>query len=154
MSDVYCFKVRIGVVLIRDGKLLLVRQNNRPFWVLPGGTLEPGESMADCACREMREETSLEVSIDRMLYTADFVRTDGRHAIDVVFLVRYVSGEPVMETTENINEMLFADFDEVTRLSDNHKTEPRRVFRQLLVDWKSNFSACSGLYLGKYEQNA
>ena len=150
MSDVYCFKVRIGVVLIRDEQLLLVRQNNRDFWVLPGGTLEPGEGMADCAAREMKEETGLDVAIDGLLYVADFVRADGRQTVDAVFLARYVSGKPEMETTENINEMAFFDRAAVSRLLENGQAEPAMVFRKLLADWAGNFSPRAGFYIGMY----
>jgi 8-oxo-dGTP diphosphatase len=150
MSDVYCFKVRIGVALIRDGQLLLVRQNNRPFWVLPGGTLEPGEGMAECAAREVLEETGLSVSVDQLLYVADFIQGHGRQTVDIVFLAHYISGSPEMETTQNINEMAFFGIDDVRELVKAGQAEPRPMFEQLLRAWEGNFTSRSGFYLGKY----
>jgi 8-oxo-dGTP diphosphatase len=149
MSQNYCYKVRLGVVLFREDKLLLVRQNNRPFWVFPGGTLELDEGLEDCAIREMKEEIDLEVSIEKTLYLADFLLAthEGlRHTIDVFMLARYVSGEPSMTLDENLNEMGFFTLDEVRKM----QIEPKVAANQLLKDWPDCFNNANGLYLGKY----
>jgi 8-oxo-dGTP pyrophosphatase MutT (NUDIX family) len=52
------------VYAIRDDEVLLhqrVKDPNKGLWVAPGGKLEPDESPAECAAREMREETGLGV---------------------------------------------------------------------------------------------
>lgn len=57
------------VYAIRDDEVLLhkrVKAPNSGLWVAPGGKLDPGESPAECAIREMREETGLEIA-DPML---------------------------------------------------------------------------------------
>ena len=155
MSANYQFKVRVGVVLLKEGSgILLVRQNNRPFWVLPGGTLEVGESLPDCARREMKEETGLDVTIDRLLYIADFVRTEAdqipRQTLDFFFLARNPSGNLEMETTENINEMKFFDRGALPALP----LEPRLMKTRLLADWDSGALASGSngdtIYLGLY----
>ncbi len=146
MSAGEYFKVRVGVVLLKDDKLLLCRQNNRDFWVLPGGTQEPDEGMADCAVREMKEEANLDVRVEKLLYIADFLHPK-RHVIDTFFLATYLGGDLVMETTENLNAINFFPYEEAVSLM----IEPDRVFQQLMRDWKNdNFSRASGCYLGKY----
>src|SRR5690606_14978802 len=47
-------------LLIRDGTLLLERRTDNGLWGLPGGSLEPGESMEEVAKRELYEETGLQ----------------------------------------------------------------------------------------------
>ena len=58
---------------IFDGsrRILILRRPHGPYWSLPGGRMEVGESAADCCVRETREETGLETRIVRLvgLYT-------------------------------------------------------------------------------------
>ena len=80
------FGVRVAAVVEREGALLLVRHqkpNRDPYWVLPGGRLEPGETMPECAGRELAEETGLRASFSGVLYVSEFLR-EGRHTVDIV----------------------------------------------------------------------
>ena len=67
--------VECAGAVVRDeaGRLLLVRRGREPaagLWSLPGGRIEPGETAAEAAAREVREETGLEVEIGEVLITA------------------------------------------------------------------------------------
>ncbi len=80
------FGVRVAAVVERKGALLLVRHqkpDRDPYWVLPGGRLEPGETIPECASRELAEETGLTARFSGILYVSEFLR-EGRHTIDVV----------------------------------------------------------------------
>ena len=79
------FRIRVGAVVERDGALLLVRhdkQDREPYWVLPGGRLEAGETIPECAERELREETGLEGNFAGILYVSEFLQEE-RHTVDV-----------------------------------------------------------------------
>ena len=79
------FGIRVGVLVERDGALLLVRHQKPerdPYWVLPGGRLEPGETIPECAEREISEETGLSARFSGVLYVSEFLR-EGRHTVDV-----------------------------------------------------------------------
>ena len=140
-------KVRVGVVLLDEQhRLLLLRQNNRPFWVLPGGTLEPGESLAQCAIRELKEETNLDISVGPLISLGDFLPDDGRHVIDVVFMGTLLGGEFDMETTENINEAGFFSQDQMTSMD----LKPPAVFAKITQYWQSGFPQGESAYQGAY----
>jgi len=62
-------RTAIGVAIIEDGKILLVRK--RQSWILPGGKPEPNESDIECLCREVDEELS-GTQLDNIRYYGDF----------------------------------------------------------------------------------
>src|SRR5215204_2056889 len=79
------FGIRVGTVVERDGALLLARHekpDRDPYWVLPGGRLEPGETIPECAEREISEETGLSAQFSGVLYVSEFLR-EGRHTVDI-----------------------------------------------------------------------
>lgn len=85
--------MRVAAVVEREGSLLLIRHQKPdldPYWVLPGGRLEPGETIPECAAREVAEETGLEAGFSGLLYVGEFLR-EGRHTVDVT--VRMVVDE-------------------------------------------------------------
>ncbi len=53
-----------GVLLLRDRQVLLQQRKDNGLWGIPGGSLEPGESLEEAAVREVFEETGL--VIDRL----------------------------------------------------------------------------------------
>jgi 8-oxo-dGTP diphosphatase len=89
------FGIRVGAVVTRDGALLLVRhqkQDRDPYWVLPGGRLEPGETIPECAEREVLEETGLPGQFSGVLYVSEFLR-EGRHTVDITVEIRVEGDE-------------------------------------------------------------
>jgi ADP-ribose pyrophosphatase YjhB (NUDIX family) len=60
------FTVAAYAIVTRDGKVLLTRRRESDEWVLPGGSVEEEEPPWDAAVREVREETGLEVTLERL----------------------------------------------------------------------------------------
>ena len=78
-------KVGVGVFIIRNSKVLLGERtgaHGAGTWALPGGQLEPGESIEDCARREVFEETGLELtSIESIGFTNDIFEDGQMHCV-------------------------------------------------------------------------
>jgi 8-oxo-dGTP diphosphatase len=68
--------VGVGVVVWRDDHVLLIRRGKPPRagqWSLPGGAQELGETVAETARREVREETGLELAALELLTVVDLI---------------------------------------------------------------------------------
>jgi mutator protein MutT len=91
----------VGVIVRNDpGEILLEKRSDCGLWGLPGGRIEPGESIVEAALREVREETGLTVEIVRLLgvYSEPSERIvtfpdNVVHLIDIVLEAKAVSGE-------------------------------------------------------------
>ncbi|MEU0312961.1 NUDIX domain-containing protein [Nocardioides sp. NPDC006273] len=101
--DVNSVKPSAGAFVRDDtGNILLIRRNDNGNWSMPGGAMDPGESMTACAIRETVEETGISIEVTGMVG----VWTDPRHRIEytsdgevrqeftIIYSGRYVAGEP------------------------------------------------------------
>jgi 8-oxo-dGTP diphosphatase len=90
-----------GAVVFKDGRLLLIRRGKEPGkgkWSIPGGGIELGETIFEAVRREVQEECSIEIEVERILDTRDNIikDDDGRiryHYILIDLLAKYVSGD-------------------------------------------------------------
>lgn len=107
--------VGVGAVIVRDGKVLLVKRKYEPLagqWSLPGGAVEVGETLEACLVREMLEETGLEVRVGPVIEVFDRITHDdqGRvlyHFVLVDYLCWPTGG--VLCANSDVAEAVFAD---------------------------------------------
>ena len=78
----------VDLIIRREGGIVLIRRRYPPpGWALPGGFVDIGESLEEAAVREGREETSLEITLERQFHTySDPSRDPRRHTITTVFI--------------------------------------------------------------------
>jgi 8-oxo-dGTP diphosphatase len=91
--------VGVGGVVVRRGRVLLIRRGNEPLkgaWSIPGGLLELGEELAAGVRRELKEETGLDVEPLEILEAFDRIFRDGPrvryHYVIVDYACRWKRG--------------------------------------------------------------
>ena len=92
-------QVRVTGILIEDEKVLLVKQKLLIGIGLYRGRAENGETLEEAMIREMREETGLEVNIQKLLYVCD--KPDARPSLlHITFLLERIEGEITLPSNE------------------------------------------------------
>ena len=133
--------VRVSDILIKQEKILLVkhRKLDREYWVLPGGHLEYGETIAQCAQRELQEETSLICKFNRILFMSESIAPDlSRHIINIFVLVDFISGEIQANPAEHvIKEIKFFDIQEIKNLII-YPDIKNKILEESQKNWSSN----------------
>ncbi|MGI6379785.1 MAG: nucleotide triphosphate diphosphatase NUDT15 [Anaerolineae bacterium] len=89
--------VGMGVLVTRGNLVLLGRRkgaHGAGYYAAPGGHIEWGESLADTARREVREECGLEIEAIRLLSVGSYLWGDDRHFVDVDVVCEAPHGEP------------------------------------------------------------
>lgn len=100
--------IGVNVAVLREGRLLLTRREDVEVWCLPGGSVDAGESIAEAAIRETREETGLEVVLSRLvgIYSMPAWRIGSPHI--VLFAARPMGGTLSVDPDEVLDAGFFA----------------------------------------------
>jgi len=92
--------IGIGVIILRRGLVLLgqrIGSHGAGTWALPGGHLEFGETVEQCAAREVREETGLELNeFEAAPYTNDVFASEQKHYVTLFVVSASQEGKPAI----------------------------------------------------------
>jgi ADP-ribose pyrophosphatase YjhB (NUDIX family) len=111
-----------SAAVFREGRILLGARRNPPFdkiFSLPGGLVEPGETLEEAAVRETEEETGVRCEIVAFNGWREIIQRDDdgrvkRHYVIASFVARWVSGEGA--PTEELGQVFWSDAADVLDL--------------------------------------
>ncbi len=100
-------KIGATVAIIQNAKILMTKREDFEVWCLPGGHTDEGESVAETAVREAREEIGLDIELTR--FVGVYTRVGGEYTIHLnLFAAQPVGGEIKLQTNEVIAIDTFA----------------------------------------------
>ena len=108
-------RVGIGVVILNSqGKILVGKRrgSHAPYYSIPGGHLELGETFEEAAVKEIKEETGLDIISPKVLCVTNNLRTykeEGLHYISVCLIVTEFSGSPKNLEPEKCEKWIWVD---------------------------------------------
>ncbi|WP_342758983.1 NUDIX hydrolase [Paracoccus sp. S3-43] len=92
-------RLAVRAAILRDDRLLMVNAyagRKYDLWCLPGGGVEPGQSLPENLIREVAEETGLTIAVGAPILVNEFHDpTGGFHQIDLIFRARLADDSPV-----------------------------------------------------------
>lgn len=121
--------VTVGLIVRRNGRVLLVQRGKEPNkgrWSIPGGAVEPGETLRAAAEREVREECSIETRAGDVAGVFEVIIPEASphpryHYVIIDFLAEYVSGE-----LAHASDSADARWVNLAELNELDVTEPAR----------------------------
>ncbi len=127
---------RVAAVIIEDNKILLMRRikEGQEYFVFPGGGIEGNESVEDAIIREVKEELSLDVKIDKL-----FFEIENRGQEELYFLIKEFSGNlklggPEKERMNENNQYypIWLDLKDASDLPNLYPIEARQKVKELI----------------------
>jgi len=122
-----------GVILVENDEVLMVRRKFEPkrgMWSLPAGFLESDEDVEECAVRETKEETNLDIEIVRLLNAYSAFDDPRTAVVLLIYIGKRVGGE--VRPGDDASETAFFHLD---RLPEDIAFESHK---NALKDYKSN----------------
>lgn len=107
-----------AVVTDEEGGVLLGKRTDNTLWTIPGGTMKPGETIAETAVREVKEETGIDVEVVSLIgiysnpnHVVEYANGEVRQQFSVCFACRRIDGE--LATSDETSEVGYFGPDEI-----------------------------------------
>jgi 8-oxo-dGTP diphosphatase len=100
-DSTHCFRVSVSALIFEGEHVLLAHRRAIDWWNLPGGAVDPGETVAEGLRREVREETGMEIEVGQLvgIYSKPL-----KQEVVLSFRCQVISGTPGASDDDDIDE--------------------------------------------------
>ena len=116
MSEDQVTEIGVIVLVFKDGKVLFGKRKSKlstDTYGVPGGHLEYMESFEDCARREVREETGMEIQNIRFLFAGNTTHFAPKHFVNIGLVADWAAHEPQNIEPEKCEGWAWYDLDKI-----------------------------------------
>lgn len=136
-------RIRAGAIIIHKSQVILMKRvrKGKTYYVFIGGSVNDNETVEQAVLRETTEETSLQISIKKLLYHQFYPKGDEHF----YYLCEYISGTPQLGDANELKTMqhnpldiykpMWFDLNNLPR----SPIYPQEILKELLKDFKQNF---------------
>jgi 8-oxo-dGTP pyrophosphatase MutT (NUDIX family) len=113
------YNIGVGGAVVRAGKLLMVRRasrRGRGNWQLPGGYIEPHETIEQAVVREVQEEAGVTARVDGVMGLRNRYDSDIGNGVYIVLVLSPVSGEPHADGRE-VDQAAYFTLEQIRELT-------------------------------------
>ena len=114
-------RVGIGVIIVNENKKILIGKrtgSHAPFYSIPGGHVELGETFEASAIREAKEETNLDIIDPQVIGITNNLETyrrEGLHYVSIVLLAKSYTGTPKIMEPDKCEDLRWVDPHNLTK---------------------------------------
>ncbi|MDR0901052.1 MAG: NUDIX hydrolase [Methanobrevibacter sp.] len=121
--------------LNKNSEFVLIRRKNEPYknqWAIPGGFVEYGETTENSAIREAKEETNIDITIDKLFGVYSDPKRDPRgHTITIVYLA--IGNLKKLKASSDASDGKIYSFNDIDslELAFDHKKILKEIYDRL-----------------------
>ncbi|MBU2638969.1 MAG: NUDIX hydrolase [Nanoarchaeota archaeon] len=133
--------IRPCVILVENNKVLSIHCKYRDgeYYLFPGGGVEPGETLVECAKREFEEETGLRIEIIKLVYVNDWIKdkATNERVVNIFFLGKMSGGKIIHGEKDGgkVKEIEWVDLDRLPEID----FRPAYLAKRLKGDFEKGF---------------
>lgn len=134
-NERFSVKLTVGLLLIRDNKVLLMRRCNTGYmdgkYAFVAGHVESGENLKQAIAREAFEEVGIKINEEDLQYVCMVRRGDNDNYINFFLKANKFEGEPEIIEKDKCDDLIWCD---INNIPDNTIVAEKRAIHNYLND--------------------